>query len=86
LCFVSGEQAIRHFRSSDAVKRSFCKECGSNLLFSFDPLPEAIWVAVGTFDDDPGMRPEAHIFVGSRAPWHAINDELPQYEEYPPQG
>lgn len=84
--FVAGEQNVRHFRSSAPVQRSFCHECGSSLLFRFDPLPEALWVAVGTFDDDPGMRPEAHIFVGSRAPWHTIADELPQFEEYPPQG
>jgi hypothetical protein len=25
------------------------------------------------------------MFVGSKAPWYAITDELPQFEEYPPQ-
>ena len=33
--------------------------------------------------DGPGI--EAHIFVGSRAPWHRITDDLPQFdghEEY----
>src|SRR5438094_3106371 len=41
-------------------------------------------VPMGTLDDDPGMRPQAHIFVGSKAPWYEIQDELPQYEEYAP--
>jgi len=37
---------------------------------------------MGTLDDDPGLRPQAHIFVGSKAPWYEIADELPRYEEY----
>jgi hypothetical protein len=85
LRFLSGEEKVRPFRSSPPVERSFCAECGSNLLFRFDPLPDAVWVAVGTLDDEPSMRPQAHIFVGSKAPWHAITDELPQFPEYPPE-
>ena len=29
-------------------------------------------------------RERLHIFVGSKAPWHEISDELPQLEEMPP--
>jgi len=39
---------------------------------------------MGTLDDDPGLRRQAHIFVGSKAPWYEITDELPRYEEYAP--
>jgi hypothetical protein len=38
---------------------------------------------MGGLDDPPPMRPQAHIFVGSKAPWYEITDDLPQYEEYP---
>ena len=78
-----GDAAIQRYRSSPQVERSFCGTCGSNLFFRLDPLPEAIWVAVGTIDGDPGMRPQAHIFADFQAPWHAILDELPQFPEYP---
>ena len=37
------------------------------------------------FDGDPGVRPQGHIFVGSKACWYAITDDLPQHEEYPPE-
>jgi hypothetical protein len=30
-------------------------------------------------------RPGAHIFVASKAPWHTITDDLPRFDEYPPQ-
>jgi hypothetical protein len=34
---------------------------------------------LGTLDDDPGVRPSLHLFVGSKAPWHDIADALPQH-------
>lgn len=83
---VAGEDELRHFRSSPPVQRSFCGACGSSLFFRFAALPDAVWVAVGSVDEDPGMRPQAHIFAASKAPWHDIMDELPQFEEYPPEG
>ena len=29
------------------------------------------------------LKPMGHMFVGSKAPWHEILDDLPQYDEYP---
>ena len=84
--FTAGEDRVRRYRSSPPVERAFCGACGSNLLFLFEGLPEAVWIAAGTFDDDPGLRPDAHIFVGSKAPWHEISDGLAQHEAFPPQG
>jgi hypothetical protein len=39
-----------------------------------------VHVAMGTLVDDPTIRPTCHIFVGSKAPWFTIADDLPQYE------
>lgn len=85
LRFTAGAERLRRFRSSPPVERAFCEVCGSSLLFSFESLPDVVWLAVGTFDDHPGTRPQAHIFVGSKAAWHPITDELPQFEGYPPE-
>lgn len=56
-----------------------CGTCGS-LLYSL--VREAAWVhvAMGTLVDAPTIRPTHHIFVGSKAPWYEITDDLPQYE------
>ncbi len=83
--FTAGEDSVRRYRSSPQVERSFCGLCGSNLLWRFDELPDLLWVAAGSFDEDPGVRPAGHIFTGSKAPWHEITDGLPQHIEYPPQ-
>jgi hypothetical protein len=81
---LAGAESLKDFASSDAVTRSFCEQCGSSLLFRHAAAPEFDFVAVGTLDDDPGNRPESHIFVGSKASWYEISDDLPQHDEYPP--
>jgi hypothetical protein len=40
-------------------------------------------IPAGCLDDDPGIRPAAHIFVASKAPWHPIADDLPRHDAYP---
>jgi hypothetical protein len=37
---------------------------------------------MGSLVDTPAIRPTEHIFVGSKAPWHEITDDLPQADEY----
>ncbi|SDT33291.1 GFA family protein [Bradyrhizobium canariense] len=58
-----------------------CRTCGS-LLYSV--VRDGAWVHVtmGTLVDDPSIRPKAHIFVGSKARWFAITDDLRQYQEH----
>ena len=58
-----------------------CRTCGS-LLFSVVRDGEYVHVALGSLVDAPSIRPSGHIFVGSKAPWFEITDDLPQYEEY----
>jgi len=58
-----------------------CGTCGS-LLFSVVREGAYVHVAMGSLVDEPGIRPTEHIFVGSKAPWFEITDDLPQNEEY----
>ena len=59
-----------------------CRACGS-LLYSLVREGRYIHVAMGTLIDAPTIRPSMHIFVGSKAPWFAITDALPQFESLP---
>ena len=56
-----------------------CRMCGS-LLYSVVRDGAFVHVAMGTLVDDPSIRPSKHIFVGSKASWFTITDNLPQYE------
>ena len=66
---------------NDKTNDTHCKRCGS-LLYSVVRDGAFVHVAMGTLVDDPGIRPSRHIFVGSKAPWFTITDDLPQYAEH----
>lgn len=80
--WVSGEKLVKYYESSPGEHKGFCSECGSSLLTRFDQHPEVVGFPLGTLDTDPGVRAERHVFVGSKAPWFDITDQLPQHEEY----
>src|SRR5215211_1319355 len=40
-------------------------------------------VPYGSLTDEPTLEPTAHMFVGSKASWYEILDDLPQHDEYP---
>jgi hypothetical protein len=58
-----------------------CASCGS-LLYSVVRDGRYVHVALGSLVDAPAIRPTHHIFVGSKAPWFTITDDLPQFEEH----
>jgi hypothetical protein len=65
----------------DTANHTRCGVCGS-LLYSVVRDGAYVHVAMGSLEDNPSIRPTEHIFVGSRAPWFEITDDLPQSEEY----
>ncbi len=64
----------------DDLNDTRCGTCGS-LLFSVVRDGDYVHVAMGSLRDAPGIRPAEHIFVGSKAPWFEITDDLPQADE-----
>ncbi len=78
----SGEPLITRYESSPGVYRSFCRVCGSSV-----PVVEGdeVCIPAGSIDGDPVARPSVHIFVGSKAPWYDITDDLPQFDRFPPE-
>jgi hypothetical protein len=80
---VSGQDDVTAYESSPGVQRTFCRRCGSTLQFRSAKRPDSVELAAGTLDDDPGVKPAYHIFVGSKAPWFEITDSLPQHAARP---
>jgi hypothetical protein len=75
-----GEESLLIF-GDDNASDARCKVCGS-LLYSVVREGAFVHVTLGTLVDDPTIRPSAHIFVGSKAPWFEITDDLPQHAEF----
>ena len=81
LTLVSGESSV--MRYGDATTHDIhCRHCGS-LLYSVVRESAYAHVTLGTLVDSPAIRPTAHIFVGSKAPWFTITDDLPQHTGFP---
>lgn len=84
--FVQGEDLLTSYRSSGDTIRRFCRVCGSPMVNSWDAEPDNHGLAMGSLDDDPGVRPRCHEFVDSKAPWYEITDSLPQHRGFPAKG
>jgi len=80
LRITAGQDEVAVYGEEDA-NDTRCGACGS-FLYSVVRDGAFVHVAMGSLVDMPGIRPNKHIFVGSKAPWHEIADDLPQFEEY----
>lgn len=83
----AGEDRVRHFQLPDVRGRGwgtdFCGSCGSPLP-RLHPNGKIYFVPAGLLDQDPGVRVERHIFVGSKASWDEIGGAGLQFEEDDP--
>jgi hypothetical protein len=76
---TDGHDSLLVFGEKD-LNNTRCGACGS-LLFSVVRDGGYVHVAMGSLVDAPGIRPRSHIFVGSKAAWFEITDDLPQFKE-----
>ena len=79
---VSGAELIRSYEAPilehpPAYRVAFCSRCGSPVP---SPPPGARWfeIPAGLLNDDPGCRPDRHIYVDYKIDWDEISDGLPQ--------
>jgi len=80
--FVSGENDLTGYESTPGQTKYFCKYCGSPMLSKSKSNPSKVRVRLGTIESDIIERPEAHIFVSSKANWEEMEGDLPQYDSY----
>lgn len=81
LTFVSGGDQIMRY-GGGTNHDAHCERCGS-LLYSLVRDGTYLHVTLGTLIDSPTIRPTAHIFMGSKAPWDDVCDGLPQFDRFP---
>lgn len=82
--FVRGEEFLREYKPPEAkfFTQSFCATCGSLTPRRSEERNLGI-IPLGGLDDDPGPVNPDHIYVGSKAPWYDIADDLRQCVEGP---
>lgn len=80
---TSGDDRLVRYQSSPNGERSFCSVCGSAGP-TVMPQHGIAAAPAASLEGDLGIKPQCHLFVGSKAPWDPITDDLPQFDAYPP--
>jgi len=81
---ISGSGQLTAYEATPGQSKYFCKTCGSPIMSKSTDYPDKVRVRLGTIESEISERPDAHIFVASKANWEDIGDNLPQYDEYIP--
>ena len=75
---LSGEDRRVECLSSPGKHRFFCGICGGGIYLRAEHRPGMVFVRAGSLDDEPHMKPLAHVWTSAKVPWHDIADALPQ--------
>ncbi len=75
LHWLRGRAGVVHWESSPGNARPFCGRCGSRVPSEWRG---EVAIAAGVLEGELGVRPGAHIFTGSKAPWWEIAGDLPR--------
>jgi hypothetical protein len=79
---ITESRGLKWHVVSPTVKRGFCVECGSSVLFDESTLPK-MGICAGTLDPPTGIREKAHIYVGSKGDYYEISGTLLAYDTFP---
>ena len=77
--WTRGQEFLQTYESKKGPGIGFCKVCGTTLVGLY--FGDVKGISLGTLNDDPEVVIGRHIFVGSKAVWDEIRDDLPQYDE-----
>ena len=78
---ITGSDRLVWFKSSSTAERGFCSACGGNLFwrqFGHDDIS----ITAGTLDAPTHLKTEQHIFVADKSDYYAIDDDLPQKQNW----
>lgn len=82
LIWLKGKDLVQTFTvEGTRFTRSFCPICGSTLPNQAGS--GRLKVPAGSLETPISLRPEAHIFAGSRADWDHHLEKIPTHDERP---
>ncbi len=82
LRILQGEELLHAYQPLDGFAKVFCSACGSAMWSRSPEDPDLIFVRLGVFDGDPGIRPSYRQFVDYAAAWDPLpEDGLPRFPE-----
>ena len=83
LKWVSGENKVRQFNlPATRHSKCFCNTCGSALPM-MQMSDQLLVVPAGSLNSEVLIRPNAHIFVSSKACWDDALEKVPTVDRFP---
>ena len=83
LKWLSGEDKVKTFHlNGDGHIKSFCTNCGSALP-NIQMDGTLLVVPAGCLDSEVLIKPQGHIYVGSKANWDKELDKVPKFDKLP---
>ncbi|WP_445358917.1 GFA family protein [Microbulbifer sp. ANSA005] len=81
--WLSGAEQVKTFKlAGTRHSKSFCGQCGSAVPRE-DPEVGLLAVPAGSLDRPIDVRPNAHIFMGSKAEWDRELEAVPKVDKLP---
>jgi len=77
--FITKDDGLAWYKTSDVARRGFCRKCGSSLFWEPYEL-DATGIIAGSLDGATGLKTMGHIYVGEKADFYEIEDDLPQFD------
>ncbi len=62
---------------------AFCPRCGTRIYHKPEWRKGTVSVKPGTLDDTSTLKPDIHIWIGSKQPWITIPDNVEAHEIHP---
>ncbi len=81
---VCGDDTLTSYEMGPGIHRHFCSKCGSPVFVKIDRDPGFIRPRIGALTGEIDVSIATHVWTGSKADWHEITDDLPQFDEAKP--
>ena len=82
LKLLKGQAYLQEYQRTFGI-RVFCSQCGANLMNYAPDKSVYLSVALSNVDSALDLKPVAHAFAASKAPWCELAEGIPAYDEMP---
>ena len=77
--WLTDADAPGRWLTDTGATRTFCRTCGTTMLYASPRWPDEVHVAVAVLDDPLGVPPKVHVYADRAPDWCPISDGLPRF-------
>lgn len=81
--WLTGEHQLTSYVNQHGFGLQFCSTCGSTLCGIYEGLVHG--VTLGCVNGDPPIEIEKHLFIGSKANWEILPENIVAFQDEAPE-